>query len=79
MHQFIKDLKDNPKVQARIRRDKEIEARTVQAVQNLLNDFEALPGVGKMVFTIAVNGDDIEAEIGIKRESQDSVIQHPGA
>lgn len=79
MHQFIKDLKDNPKVQARIRRDKEIEARTVQAVQNLLNDFEALPGVGKLVFHIGITDDDLVAEIGIKREVQDSVIQQPGA
>jgi hypothetical protein len=79
MHSFIKDLKDNPKVQARIRRDKEIEARTVQVIQDLLNNFDPLPGIGKLVFTIAVNGDDIEAEIGIKRESQDSAIQQPGA
>jgi hypothetical protein len=79
MHQFIKDLKDNPKVQARIRRDKEIEARTVQMVQDLLNTFDPLPGVGKLVFTVNIIGDGIEAEIGIKRESQDSVIQQPGA
>lgn len=79
MHQFIKDLKDNPKVQARIRRDKEIEARTVQVVQDILNSFDPLPGVGKLVFTIAVTGDDIEAEIGIRRETQESVIQQPGA
>lgn len=79
MHQFIKDLKDNPKVQARIRRDKEIEARTVQVVQDILNSFDPLPGVGKLVFTIAVTGDDIEAEIGVRREAQESVIQQPGA
>lgn len=78
MHQFIKDLKDNPKVQARIRRDKEIEARTVQVVQDILNSFDPLPGVGKLVFTIAVTGDDIEAEIGVRRETQESVIQQPG-
>lgn len=79
MHQFLKELQDSPKVQARIRRDREIEARTIQAIQNLLNDLEPVPGLGKLVFNISVADDEMVAEVGIKRESQDSVIQQPGA
>ena len=79
MHQFLKELQDSPKVQARIRRDREIEARTIQAIQNLLNDLEPVPGLGKLVFNISVADDEMVAEVGIKRESQDSFIQQPGA
>lgn len=69
MHQFLKELQGSPKVQARIRRDREIEARTIQAIQNLLNDLEPVPGLGKLVFNISVADDEMVAEVGIKREA----------
>jgi hypothetical protein len=76
-HQFIKDLQANPKVQARLQRDKEIEARTLHAVQGLLNDLEAIPGVGKLVFRLTTENDEFIAEVGVKREDQPSLIQQP--
>jgi hypothetical protein len=79
MHQFIKDLKDNPKVQARLRRDKEIEARTIHSVQGLLNELEPIPGLGKLVFRLSIENDDLIAEVGVKREDQPSLIQHSGS
>jgi len=76
-HQFIKDLQANPKVQARLQRDKEIEARTLHAVQGLLNGLEAIPGVGKLVFRLTTENDELIAEVGVKREDQPSLIQQP--
>ena len=76
-HQFIKDLQANPKVQARLQRDKEIEARTLHAAQGLLNDLEAIPGVGKLVFRLTTENDELIAEVGVKREDQPSLIQQP--
>ena len=76
-HQFIKDLQANPKVQARLQRDKEIEARTLHAVQGLLNELEAIPGVGKLVFRLTTENDELIAEVGVKREDQPSLIQQP--
>lgn len=76
-HQFIKDLQASPKVQARLQRDKEIEARTLHAVQGLLNDLEAIPGVGKLVFRLTTENDELIAEVGVKREDQPSLIQQP--
>ena len=79
MHQFIKDLQDGPKVQARLRRDKEIEARTLHVVQALLNRLDPIQGVGKLVFRLSTENDEVIAEVGIRREDQPSLIQHPGS
>ena len=77
MHQFIQELQNSPKVQARLQRDKDIEARTLQAVESLLNGVDPIPGVGKLVFRLTAEGDEIIAEVGLRREDQPSVIQQP--
>lgn len=79
MHQFIKELQGSPKVQARLQRDKDIEARTLQAVQALLNGLDPIPGIGRLVFSLTSENDEIIAEVGIKREDQPSLIQQPGS
>lgn len=78
MHQFLKDLQTSPQTQARLRRDREVEEKTVKAVQNLLNDLEPIPEVGKLIFGIEVSNDELSLSVGVRRESQSSIIQQPG-
>jgi hypothetical protein len=64
MHQFIKNLrKDNPVHKLRAK----IQAETAKAIETLINEADEIPGVGKLVAKIEMDGEHVSLQMGVRR------------
>lgn len=64
MHQFIKEIRaKNPMQKLRAK----IQAETAKAIETLINEADEIPGVGKLIAKIDMDGEDVTLQLGVKR------------
>lgn len=64
MHQFIKNLREgNPVQKLRAK----TQAETAKAIETLINEADEIPGVGKLVAKIEMDGENVSLQLGVRR------------
>lgn len=64
MHQFIKQVQERSlphKLRVRVREE------TAKAIETLINEADAIPGIGKLVAKIDFVGEEVSVQLGVKR------------
>ncbi len=73
MHQFIKKIQDgNPMQKLRAK----VQADTALAIETLINEADEIPGVGKLIAKIEMDGENVSVQLGVKRPQAPSTPEH---
>lgn len=73
MHQFIKKMQEgNPAYKLRIR----VQQETAKAIENLINEADEIPGIGKLIAKIDMDGENVSLQMGVKRPQSSSTQEH---
>lgn len=73
MHQFIKKIQDgNPMQKLRAK----VQAETAKAIETLINEADEIPGVGKLIAKIEMDGDNVSLQLGVKRPQSSNTLEH---
>ena len=63
MHKFIKNIRAGSRLQKTRERAK---AETAKAIENLINEADEIPGVGKLIAKIEMDGENVSLQLSLK-------------
>lgn len=64
MHKFIQQVQERS-LPHKLR--VKVQEATAKAIENLINSADEIPGVGKLVAKIDIDGDEVSVQLGVKR------------